>query len=161
MLSTVSPARLLLRSALIAAASGAVALAVNAGRPDSLPLVAESEYEIYEDCPEGEESATEIALDEITENPAYFLIVDSREPEEFEAGHVEGALSVPYDPLFPVSEEEVERVRAAVGERVVVVVGDPLTARLLANDLATQGLDWVNYLEEGAEWRVLLGADPR
>jgi rhodanese-related sulfurtransferase len=156
-----SPRGILLRSAVIVAVSSGIAFAVNAARSDSLPLVAESEYEIYDDCPEGEESATEVTLDEVTENPTYFLFIDARAPEEYAAGHIEGALSVPYDPLFPVSPEDVERVRAAAGERTIVVIGDPLTARLLANDLASQGLDWVNYLEESAEWSVLLTAGVR
>ena len=40
----------------------------------------------------------------------------------------------------------------------MVVVGDSLTARLLANDLVAQGLEAVRYLEKGADWRTLLPA---
>ncbi|MFH1679894.1 MAG: rhodanese-like domain-containing protein [Candidatus Eisenbacteria bacterium] len=150
--------RLLLRSLAIVGLSTAVAVAVNAGRPDSLRWAADSEYEIYEDCPEGEDTASVVTLDELIENPSYFFVVDSREPEEYESGHVEGAFSIPYDPLFSVSEEEIEEIRTVAGDRTIVVIGDTLTARLLANDLATQGLDWVHYLEESEDWRALLSA---
>jgi rhodanese-related sulfurtransferase len=161
MSSTTSIKRLLFRSSAVAVVSAGIAFAVNAGRPDSLPLVAESDYEIYEDCPEGEDEATRVPLDEVTENPSYWLFVDARPPEEFAAGHIEGALSLPYDPLFSVSAEDVEKIRAAAGSRTILVVGEPTTARFLANDLTAQGLDWVNCLEEGADWHALLSSGAR
>jgi rhodanese-related sulfurtransferase len=152
--------RLLFRSFLVFAFSTAVAVAVNAGRPDSLRWVADAEYEIYDDCPEGEDSASAVTLDELVENPSYFFVVDSRSPEDYAAGHIEGAFSLPYDPLFSVDEEEVEKILEAAGEKTIVVIGDTLTARLLANDLASQGLDFVHYLEEDGDWRTLLPAGP-
>lgn len=149
--------RFLFRSFFIVLFASLVAVGVNAGRPDSLAWIASSEYEIYDECPEGEEEAPAIAIDELLENPDYFLLVDSRMPGEFDEGHVDGALSVPYDPLFSVTEEDVVRVRETAGDRTVVVIGDSLTARLLANDFLSQGLDWVHYLEGDAAWRTLLG----
>jgi rhodanese-related sulfurtransferase len=149
---------LLLRSFLIAAASAAVAVAVNASRPDPLPWLAPSEYEIYEDCPEAEDSSTVLSLSELRGDLSFFFLVDCRPAEEFAEGHAEGALSVPYDPLFAVSEEDLAKIQDAAGTRTVVVVGDSLTARLLANDLVAQGLEAVRYLEKGADWRALLPA---
>jgi rhodanese-related sulfurtransferase len=150
-------AGLIARSALIVVASSLVGLGYNAVRADSLDLVAESDYEIYEECPEGEEVAEPIHLDELKENPDYFFLVDSRTPDEYEQGHAPGAFSVPYDPLFPVSEEEIDSVRTAAGDRTIVVVGDSLTAKLLANDLLNQGISFVQYLDEGEDWRSLVG----
>lgn len=150
-------AGLFLRSALIAAAASIVALGFNAVRADPLDWVADSEYEIYDECPEGEEEATAIGLDELLENPGYFFLVDSRMPGEYGAAHVEGALSVPYDPLFPIEEGEIAAVKEAAGDRTVVVIGDTLTARLLANDFLNQGVGFVHYLAEDEDWRVLLG----
>ncbi len=149
--------RFLLRSFFIVLFASLVAVGVNAGRPDSLAWIASSEYEIFDECPEGDEEAPFIAIDELLENPDYFLLVDSRMPDEFDKTHVEGTLSVPYDPLFSVTEEDVARVRDAAGDRTVVVIGDSLTARLLANDFLSQGLDWVHYLEGDAAWHALLG----
>ncbi|MBM3321063.1 MAG: rhodanese-like domain-containing protein [Candidatus Eisenbacteria bacterium] len=148
--------RLLFRSFLVFALSALVAVAINAGRPDSLRWVADAEYEIFDDCPEGEDTASAVTLDELVENPSYFFVVDSRSPEDYAAGHIEGAFSLPYDPLFSVDDKEIEKILVAAGEKTIVVVGDTLTARLLANDLTSQGLDFVHYLEEDGDWRALL-----
>lgn len=147
----------LARSALIVIASSALGLGYNAVRAGSLDLVADADYEIYDECPEGEEVAEPILLDELEENPDYFFFVDSRMPDEYEAGHVSGALSVPYDPIFPVSDEEIDAVRTVAGDRTVVVLGDSLIAQLLANDLLNQGIGYVHYLKEGEDWRSLMG----
>ncbi|MFH1279574.1 MAG: rhodanese-like domain-containing protein [Candidatus Eisenbacteria bacterium] len=149
---------LFLQSALIVSAASVIALGYNAVRADSLDWVADSEYEIYDECPEGEEEAAAVSLEELQENPDYFFLVDSRMPDEFGAEHAEGALSVPYDPLFPISEEEIGAVKEAAGDRTVVVIGDVPTARLLANDFLNQGVGFVQYLNEDEDWRALLGA---
>ena len=77
--------------------------------------------------------------------------------EEYIASHLEGSLSVPYDPLFPVDEETITAIRERVGDRTIVVVGDSITAKLLADDLIAQGVEWVQYLEDGRDWLALLG----
>jgi len=148
----------LLRVTILVGVSCVAAVATNVFRSDPIDWVAAAEYEIYEDCPETVEPALPVTLEELRENPDYFLIVDSRMEEEFLATHLEGSLSVPYDPLFPVDEETITAIRDQVGDRTVVVVGDSITAKLLADDLIAQGIDWVQYLEDGRDWLALLGS---
>ena len=158
MLDGFNRSRFLLRTAVLFCASIFLAVAVNATRPDPLDWIASEEYEIFEECPEGEESSTPVTLQEVTANPDYFFIVDSRDSSDFERGHVEGAMSVPYDPLFPVMEDVIDELLVSAGDRTVVVIGDTLIAKLLADDLISQGVPIVHYLEEGEDWRVLLPA---
>jgi hypothetical protein len=150
---------LLLRSAVLVVISALVAVGVNAGRPDSLEWVASAEYEIYEECPEGTGSATAVTLGEILENPDYFFLVDCRRSEEYEQSHIPDALSIPYDPLFSVDEEVILEIQKESDGRTVVVVGDTLTAKLLADDLVTQGMEYVQYLDDGEDWRSLLASE--
>ncbi|MBN1827149.1 MAG: rhodanese-like domain-containing protein [Candidatus Eisenbacteria bacterium] len=146
----------LLRTTILVGVSSLTAVMVNAFRSDSLDWVAAAEYEIYEECPESTEPATPVTLDELRENPDYFLVIDCRDEESFVADHLEGSISIPYDPLFPVDEEAVLAIRESVGDRTVVVVGDSMTAKLLADDLIAQGIEWVQYLEDGQGWPALL-----
>jgi len=148
----------LLRATILVGVSSVTAVAVNAFRSDPIDWVAAAEYEIYEDCPETVEPALPVTLAELKENPDYFLIVDSRMEEEYVASHLEGSVSVPYDPLFPVDEETIAAIRDRMGDRTIVVVGDSITAKLLADDLIAQGVEWVQYLEDGRDWLALLGS---
>jgi len=150
---------LLRRSALLVAFSALVAVGVNAGRPDSLEWVASAEYEIYENCPEGTGSATTVTLREIVEKPDYFLLVDCRSLEEYEESHIPNAISIPYDPLFSVDEEAIFQIQKESDGRTVVVIGDTLTAKLLADDLVTQGMEYVSYLDDGEDWWSLLESE--
>lgn len=151
--------RFLIRSTVLVGFSFLLAIAVNAGRDDPLAWTASSAYEIYEDCPETTEPAAPILLDEILENRDYFFLVDSREAVEYETGHAEGAFLLPFDPLFSVEETAVSAIQEAAGDRSVVVIGDGLTAQMLADDLSTQGLEFVHYLEQSEDWRVLMAVD--
>ncbi len=148
-----------LRSAVLVAVSAMIAVGVNAARPDSLQWVATAEYEIYENCPEVTGSATGVTLDEILEKPDYFLLVDCRMPEEYEKSHIPDAVSLPYDPLFSVDEDAIYRIQKESDGRTIVVVGDTLTAKMLADDLVTQGMEYVRYLEDGEDWRALLSPE--
>ena len=148
----------LLRATILVSVSCATAVAVNALRSDPIDWVAAAEYEIYEDCPETVEPALPVSLAELKENPDYFLIIDSRMEEEFLVSHLDGSLSIPYDPLFPVDEETILAIRKQVGDRTIVVVGDSITAKLLADDLIAQGIEWVQYLEDGRDWLALVGS---
>lgn len=136
--------------------SFAVAFVFNATRPTPLAWAADSDYEIYDDCDETTETAEPIAIADVLEHPDYYLLVDAREPEEFAAGSAAGAINLPYDPLFSVGEGEIDGIRSQAGDRGLVIIGEPETAKLLADDLFSQGMTFVNYLEEGDQWTKLV-----
>lgn len=117
--------------------------------------IAQAEYEIFEDCDETTESAEAIDLSEVVKNPSWYLIVDSRDPEPYEEWHLEGAYLLSYDPLFSVDEETIEALRIEAGDRSVVVVGEGDFAKLLADDLLSQGMSWVQFIRPEEDWRKL------
>jgi len=151
--------QILFRAALILTVAVGLAALVNAGRPTPIDWIAQADYEIYEDCEETTESAEPVALAEVSKHPDWYLVVDARDPEAFEADHLEGAYSMPYDPLFGVGEEEISAIRDEAGDRSIVVVGEGEFAKLLADDLLSGGLSWVQYLEEGEDWRSLAASE--
>ena len=150
-----SSSQILRRALIITGVSCLLAVAVNATRPTPVVWIAQADYEIFEDCDETTESAEAIKLAEVTKNPSWYLIVDSRDPELFEEGHIIGAYSLPYDPLFSVDEETVEALRSEAGDRTIVVVGDGDFARLLADDLLSQGMSWAQFIAPEEDWRAL------
>ncbi len=146
------------RALLIAGVSVLLAVAVNASRPTPVTWLAQAEYEIFEDCDETTETSESISLAEIEKHPDWYLVVDARDESLYAEGHIDGAYSLPYDPLFSVDAEQVEALRSAAGDKSVVVVGDDGTARLLADDLLSQGLAWVQFLDEETDWRRLMAS---
>lgn len=149
--------KFLLQVVVLAIVPSLFAVGFNLARPTPLTWVAKEPYEIFQDCPEATETAEAISVEAIRKNPKAFLIIDARMPKAFKEGHIEGAINIPYDPLFPVSEANIQNVQAARKGRRVVVVGEGKTAKLLAEDLMTQGLERADHLPEDAEWRKLLG----
>jgi len=147
--------KMLGRALLIAGVSSLLAVAVNATRPTPVMWIAQADYEIFEDCDETTESADSIDIAEILKHPDWYMIVDSRDPEPFEEWHLEGAYSLPYDPLFSVDEETIDALRSEAGDRSIVVVGEGDIARLLADDLLSEGLSWVQFIRPEEDWRKL------
>lgn len=148
-------AQILRRALIIAGVSCVIAVGVNATRPTPVAWVAQADYEIYEDCDETTESAERIELAEVAKNPSWYLIVDAREREPYEEWHLEGSCSLPYDPLFSVDAGTLDSLRSAAGDRTVVVVGDGDHAKLLADDLLSQGMTWVRFIDPDEDWRTL------
>ena len=150
---------MLRRALLITGASFLMALAVNATRPTPVLWIAQADYEIFEDCDETTESAEPIEIAEIMKHVDWYMVVDSRDPEPYEEWHLEGSYSLPYDPLFSVDEETINALRSEAGDRSVVVVGEGEIAKLLADDLLSQGLSWVQFINPEEDWRILKASD--
>ena len=145
-----------LEAAVVAAVATVVALAVNALRPDGLPLVADEPYQTLVPCPEPGGPVRELpATDPEIESPRTFL-VDARTPREYELGHLPGAVNVRYDWLDPVPEErlrELAREIAASGAVRVVVYGDgsrPDSGEYLGREISGRGIKNVCFVRGGA-----------
>jgi rhodanese-related sulfurtransferase len=133
---------------LIASAAG---LIVNAMRPDGIGLLGGGQSAVAANRENGE-----IGIKDATELFASGrgLFLDARTPWEFEAGRIQGALSLPpdeFDFLFPELEERLRSAEALItycdGERC------PL-GNELARMLRERGIDNVFVLKNGwALWR--------
>jgi rhodanese-related sulfurtransferase len=131
--------------------SAGVALGANALRSSgSIPLVAEQEYEILVPCPEFEGKPAASLSPEKVRAEEGTLLVDARDREDYDAWHLPGAISIPYDYLEPKPEEKkVLRSHA----RKVVVYGDgdePDSGQQLANAISGKGVKNVFYVKGGA-----------
>lgn len=162
----VSRSLLIVRDAmLVSAASGVIALAVNAVRRDGLPLVATAAYETLVPCPEPGGEVTGLApADEALRSGRSFL-VDARPPAEFDRWHLAGAVNVAFDWLDPVPPAELDGLaRAVATSRAtrVVVYGDggrPDSGEHLGKELSGRGIRHVHYVIGGAA--ALHGEAPR
>ena len=142
-----------LRDAVVVVLLGAgLALLTNTLRTSrAIPLVAHKDYEILVPCPEHVgRPAGALTVDQIPRGAKGVLLVDAREREAYQAWHLPGAISIPYDYLEPKPEEKkVLRTRA----RQVIVYGDgenPDSGQQLANAISGKGVKNVFYVRGGA-----------
>ena len=147
-----------LKTALLALVPALLGISVNAVRPDPLAWRAKAPYEIYSECRELSGAAGTITAAEILRDPGTALLVDVRPADRYALGHIRGAVSSPYDSLYPVRPEEVERLEALSHGRTVVFVGEGGSAKQAAGDFQAAGLAKVRHLDPGEDWRELSGA---
>lgn len=148
--------RSVLEAAAVVGIAAAVALAFNAVRPSGLPLVARTPYQTLVPCPEpgGPVEALEPSSPALA-SPRSFLI-DARSAAEYDAGHLEGAVNIPYDWLDPVPEAELAELAqsiAASGAARVVVYGDggrPDSGEHLGREFSARGIKNVGFVRGGA-----------
>jgi rhodanese-related sulfurtransferase len=155
-------------ASVLALASAAVALTVNATRDAHLPLVAREHYTILVPCPEPVGEAQPLKPDDPKVRAKNSLVIDARSPEEFQSWHVPGAMNLEFDWLGPPPDKEVAlvaRKMAATRTRNIVVYGDgddPDSGRQWARLLSGARLKNVHYVTGGAEAlrRAEKGAEP-
>ena len=148
--------RSLLRVAVLLGIPLLLAVSVNAFRPTPLDWLAKEAYEIFQDCPEATSQAEPVTLEFVRGKQTSVLWVDARPEEEFAKSHLPEAVNVVYDTLFPVAEEDLQNLQAVSKGKTIVVYGTEGIGKLLADDLASQGMVEVKYLEPTAEWKTLL-----
>jgi hypothetical protein len=148
-------------AALVAALAGLLALGVNALRPGGLPLVARTPYEVLVPCPEPGGPVAPVAPSDAALRRARVFVVDARDATSYRAGHLPGAVNVPYDWLDPVPEADLKRLAqqiAASGATRVFVYGDggrPDSGEHLGREISGRGIRNVGFVRGGAP--ALLG----
>jgi hypothetical protein len=131
-------------------------LAVNALRSDPLPLVARVPYQTLVPCPEPGGPVEPIAVDHPAVASSRSFVIDARSRSEFDAYHLPGAVSIPYDWLDPLPDEvmaALARDIAASGATRVVVYGDggrPDSGEHLGREISGRGIKNVVFIEGGA-----------
>jgi len=129
---------------------------VNLLRPEPLAWIAMADYEIYADCPESEQYAVVIKVQDVLSGKRKnYLIIDSRDEESFAEKHLKGAINVPYDSLFPVEPETIEQIKKDRVGKTILVIGLTEDAKLLADEFASSHLENVRYLSEATNWSQL------
>jgi rhodanese-related sulfurtransferase len=154
---------LLLKSLAITVGSALVAVGTNALRPGGIPLVTDVPYDIFAECKDVEAEAVTATADEIKDNIAgIVLYVDARPAEQFAEEHIEGAINIPYSPLFGAGPGGIEKVKTEADKRnasTIAVYGaytdpsDPQTeidfGKPLAAQLTEAGIAGVRHVEGG------------
>ena len=146
---------LLVQILALTAASAGLGLAVNALRPQGLPLVQNWTQTILSRYLAEETLSPQDGLVLLRRGQALF--VDARDAESFAAGHVPGALSLPYDPFAPDLEQ---RIRALPKDELLVVYCSGLSCSLgpeLADMLRWDGYERVLIMPEGWDGWVEMG----
>jgi rhodanese-related sulfurtransferase len=164
----VAISRTVSEAGVLAVATAAVALMVNAVRDDRLPLVAHEEYTILVPCPEPVGEAQPLKPDDPKVRAKNSLVIDARSPEEFQSWHLPGAMNLEFDWLGPPPDKEVALVAkkmAATRTQNIVVYGDggdPDSGREWARLLSGARLKNVHYVTGGAEAlrKAKKGANP-
>ncbi|MCU0290492.1 MAG: rhodanese-like domain-containing protein [Thermoanaerobaculaceae bacterium] len=149
--------RTLVEAALVAAVSAGVALAVNTLRPNGLPLLARTPYEVLVPCPEPGGEVTPVAPDDPAVGSSHTFRIDARTPAEALAGpRLPGAVHVPFDWLDPIPDARLaELARAIAASRAtrVVVYGDgghPDSGEHLGREISGRGIKNVSFVRGGA-----------
>ena len=155
MLNALSLKKFIFKSFILVSISCIVAVTVNIFRPTPLEWVASEQYEIFTDCPETTKTSKAIAMESVSQAPRKFLLVDARPGDDFEKKHLNAALSLPYDPIFSVDKKDLKKIEKAANGRTVVVYGGRHNAKLLADDLVSQGISKVRFLKESDNWESL------
>ncbi len=136
--------------------SSVVALAVNALRPDGLPLVATAPYQTMVPCPEPGGPVEAIPPDDPVLRSNRAFLVDARPAAEFRLGHLEGAVNLPYDWLDPVPDENLRALAEAIARSRatrVAVYGDggrPDSGEHLGREISGRGIKNVFFITGGA-----------
>ena len=152
------PVRVVRDATSIVLAASTIALVANAMRSDGIALIAETDYEILVPCPEPMGEAESVRPDDARVSSDRSLLIDAREPSDFEQWHLPDAVNVPLDWLAEQHEidaqaREVAKRVARSGKQHVVVYGDggdPDSGYYWAALLTGSGIKRVVYVEGGA-----------
>ena len=138
-------------SAIVVAVCAVVGILVNAARPEGIPLIQKSEYEIFVPCPEPVGSVNQIILPEFYRTGEDTFIIDARSRIDYEEWHYPGAANIPFNYLYPVEENTLGEIVSSGAKKVIVYGdgGDPDSGEELARELAGRGIRNVYYLEGG------------
>lgn len=139
-------------AAIVLLVSAAIGLVVNLLRPQGIPFVQKSQYQILVPCPEGSGDAPGLSADAPVIAEPRTLLVDARPAAEHAHWHPKAAVNLPFDYLTPAPPAEVRRIASSGAARVVVFGdgGDPDTGEQLARELAGSGIRNVFFVQGGA-----------
>jgi rhodanese-related sulfurtransferase len=143
------PKKIAVQIAAVLLFSGSLAFITNAARDDRLPLV--MPFPPSYQCPSSERPGVPVNVQQalVFFGKQGIAFVDARKKVAFQQGHIEGALHIPYSFVEPLSKETLDSLR---GFKVIIVYcnrEDSEASKLLAGELAQEGIRGAAYLKEG------------
>jgi len=145
---------IVLRALILTAGCVLIGVVFNALRPEGIDLVARSEYQIYVPCPESLAKVETSTTDTVREK-TNVLYLDARPVEDYEKGHIKGAVSFPYPLLGDPDPDRVEALKRK-GTPIVTYCdgGRSKFGEMMAKLLTELGVEKVTYLKGGLKaWR--------
>jgi len=146
--------RTVVRDALVVlAACAVVGSAWNLARPQGIPFVQKTEYQILVPCPEGGGEAPGLAANDLVIREPRTLLVDARPAAEHARWHPANARHLAFDYLEPAPKDEVAKIASSGAARVVVFGdgGDPDSGEQLARELSGSGIRNIFFVRGGAK----------
>jgi rhodanese-related sulfurtransferase len=131
-----------------------LAVAINGLRPDTIPFISMSPITANRLSPDLPVTEIPLAEAQAKHEAGVALFIDARSPEDFQAGHIKGAVNLPdqaFDEVFPEMAEEIEK-----WEQLVTYCDgrDCVLGHALAGKLYQLGFKNVSYLVNGwTSWR--------
>ncbi len=131
--------------------SGALGIGVNAFRAEGIPLMERWQEKVLNEQLTGGLPAVSLKQVKEAYKSGAALLVDARDPEFFERGHIPGAVSLPvrdFDSVFPKLEEQ---LRAAPR---VITYCDGVSCELsveLTEKLLFAGLEFIEFFTGGIQ----------
>ncbi|MFW6003754.1 MAG: MBL fold metallo-hydrolase [Halanaeroarchaeum sp.] len=97
------------------------------------------------------ETITADRLADMIDEENRFTLIDTRQPDSYEAWHVPDAVNVPYDPDVGLGDDQYRTVEdAATGDPIVAICGKGMTSTAFADELETRGHE-VSVVDGGME----------
>ncbi len=129
--------------------SASLAFITNAARDDRLPLV--MPFPPTNQCPSSEKPGIPVDVREALKlfGKPGTVFVDARKRNAFQQGHIEGARSIPYSFVEPLSKETLDALRDYKSVIVYCNSKDSEAGKLMAGELAQAGIKGAAYLEKG------------
>ena len=143
--------RSLLQSIVIIIISGALGIAVNAFRAEGIPLMERWQEKVLNEQLTGGLPAVSLKQVKEAYKSGDALLVDARDPEFFEQGHIPGAVSLPVRDFASVFPRLEEQLRTAPR---VITYCDGASCELsveLTEKLLFAGVDWVEIFTGGMQ----------
>ena len=133
----------------VIAFSVVIAVIVNGAREVSLPLIMPFQPEYH--CSSGMEAGPVLTPEAALASfgKAGTVFVDARPGEDYEKGHIQGAVNIPYSFLEPLPEDAMNRLKTY---RIVVVycnTREGQRSKLMAGEIYRSGIKDAFYLEGG------------
>ncbi|MBN1106885.1 MAG: rhodanese-like domain-containing protein, partial [Deltaproteobacteria bacterium] len=149
--------RILLQMLAVVVFSAALAFLVNEARENRLPLIMPFPPEYR--CPSGLGAVPFIAPESALKSwgRSDTLFVDARSEEEFQRGHIEGSLNIPYLHAEFTSAEVLDRLRAYKMVIIYCNTRDARLSRLMCAELVQAGIGGATYLQGGGPAWVAAG----
>jgi len=132
-----------------------IAILVNVFRNDGIPFITDTDYLIYEPCPEPTGKFENISINDVLKDISEeltineVLIIDASSENIYNKGHLVNAISIPYSFLDTIDKEKANKLVNLRPKRIYVygnLDNDLSLGKLLAGEIASLGLNNIYWI---------------